>query len=198
MFRQILLVLVIAALTVGCGQTTPKATRATNLYKPEVLVATEKTERQIPVVVGGRVTPRVLKAGEPIPLVVTVSNHLDLCIYHDTFSLVPIDWNGETLNISLVDIYRDDNPRNLYYARPKPNVPLDISGSGRHEIKKGDTLTIETDASKWLLHNDGRPEARYNGWLPGRYKVTLRVDNLTVDKYSTLSVLSDPVEFEIR
>lgn len=50
-------------------------------------------------------------------------------------------------------------------------------------------VTIKTDARKWKLQD---------GWLPGHYQITIRVDYLTVDRYSTLSVLSDPVGFKIE
>lgn len=92
------------------------------------------------------------------------------------------------MNISLVDIYRD-GPPNQYLSRPDVELPYLISGMGRREIRPGATSTITTDARKW--------KTRYP-WKSGRYKVTVRVDNLTVDGYATLSVLSDAVEFTIR
>jgi hypothetical protein len=140
------------------------------------------------VVVTGKVEPGTVKAREPIPLTVTITNGLPASIRHNTFRLEPTDWNGETVNISLVDIYREGTA-NLYRSRPKVDVPLQISGMGSHEIKPGGTLTVKTDARKWQLRD---------GWLPGRYKVTIRVDHLTLDRYSTLSVLSDPVEFRVE
>jgi hypothetical protein len=157
-----------------------------------IVVANEaagKQQRQIPVVVSAEVKPKVVKSGEVIPLTITVSNGLSLSIYHLTFSLTPNDWNGETCNVSLLDIYRDDKAGSLYLARPKMNVPMTVSGMGRQEIKPGGKLEIQTDARKWKLRD---------GWLPGGYRVTVRVDNLKVDEYSTLAVLSDPVEFEIK
>ncbi len=157
-----------------------------------IAVASEthgKEERQIPVVVTAGANLKNAKSGEAIPLIIEVSNGLPSSIYYSTFSLTQNEWNGETCNLSLVGIYRDDKPGNLYLARPKVDVPRTISGMGRREIKPGARLLIRTDARKWTLRD---------GWLSGRYRVTLRVDNLTVDKYSTLSVLSDPVEFEIR
>jgi hypothetical protein len=148
-----------------------------------------KEERQIPVVVTADVNLKNVKGGEVIPLTITVSNGLPSSIYHSTFSLTPNEWNGETCNVSLVDIYRDDKPGNLYLSRPKMNVPVTVSGIGRKEVKPGGKLVVRTDARKWKL---------MDGWLPGKYRVTVRVDNLTIDKYSTLSVLTDFVEFEIR
>lgn len=148
-----------------------------------------KQERQIQVVVSAEVKPKIVKTGEAIPLTITVSNGLSSSIYHSTFSLTPNNWNGETCNVSLVDIYRDGKAGNLYLARPRIDVPMTVSGMGRREIKPGGKIDIPTDARKWKLRD---------GWLPGRYNVTVRIDNLKVDDYSTLSVLADPIEFEIK
>jgi len=89
----------------------------------------------------------------------------------------------------LVDIYRDDKQFNLYLARPEMNVPITVSGRVTLQIKPGEKLVIRTDARKWKLRD---------GWIPGRYNVTIRLDNLKVDNYSTLSVMSAPVLFEIK
>jgi hypothetical protein len=148
-----------------------------------------KQERQIPVIIIVEVKPEIVKSEEVVPLTITVSNGLSSSIYHLTFSLTSNDWNGETYNISLVDIYRDGNTGNLYLERPQMSVPITMSGVVRQEIKPGEKLEIQTDVRKWKLRD---------GWLPGRYRVTVRVDNLEVDEYSTLSVLSEPVEFEIK
>ncbi len=157
-----------------------------------ILVASElegMQERKIPVVVSAEVKPKILKSGEAIPLTITVSNGLSSSSYHSTFSLTPNDWNGETCNVSLVDIYRDGKAGNLYLARPKIDIPMTVSGMGIREIKPGGKLEIQTDARKWKLRD---------GWFPGRYKVTVRINNLKIDDYSTLSVLADPIEFEIK
>lgn len=129
-----------------------------------------------------------MKVGEAIPLTIVVHNGLPSSIYHTTFSLVPLAWNGETANISLVDICRD-KPFNLYLARPEVRFPGNISGRSWIEIKPNSSLSITTDARKWTLRD---------GWLPGHYRITVRVDNLQADDYSRLSVLSDPLEFEIK
>ena len=126
---------------------------------------------------------------QAIPLTITVSNGLTTSIQHSTFSVTPNDWNGETCNVSLVDIYRDDKQFNLYLARPEMNVPITVSGRVTLQIKPGEKLVIRTDARKWKLRD---------GWIPGRYNVTIRLDNLKVDNYSTLSVMSAPVLFEIK
>jgi len=150
----------------------------------------EPTQRQVNVVVSGQVTPAVVKSGEPIPLSIRIANGLRGSIYHETFSVKPNDWNGETVHINLVDIYRNGVASNLYRARPAvKQPPMPVSGMGALEIKPGSVLEVKTDARKWQLRD---------GWIAGRYRVTLRVDRLRADPYCTLSVLSDPVEFEIK
>lgn len=153
-------------------------------------------KRLIPVTVRGQVKPAVVEAGKPIPLTITIRNELPSSIRFATFRLTPTEWNGETVNISLVDIYREGNPLNLYLARPVVGEPkpvagltLKISGMGGRVIKPTESLVVRTDARKWTLRD---------GWLPGRYKVTVRAEHLTVDRYSRLWVTSDPFEFEIK
>ncbi|MHC4574693.1 MAG: leucine-rich repeat domain-containing protein [Planctomycetota bacterium] len=145
-------------------------------------------ERIIPLTVYGVVRPSVIEADEPVPLTIAVLNGLTSSIYLSTFSLESNDWNGETLNIDLVDVYRDENPVNQYYARPEVKPPANISGPKVIEIEAGETQYIHTNARKWKLKD---------GWQPGRYKITLRVNKLKADKFCTLSVLSSPIKLEI-
>ena len=151
--------------------------------------AADPPRRQIDVVVTGEVVPAVVKEGQPIPLKIRITNGLKRPIRFQTYSMQPVEWNGETCCISLVDIYRDGKEFNLYLARPQIKVPENISGSAAYKIAPGEMLEVSTDASKWKLRD---------GWLPGRYQVTVRADALLVDDYSRLYVLSDPFEFEVE
>lgn len=145
--------------------------------------------KQIDVVVTGEVVPAVVEEGRPIPLTVRITNNLKGLIRHQTFRLEPVDWNGETINVSLVDIYRNGRKFNLHLARPEINAPVRISGLGAHGIAPGETLEVKTDARKWKLRD---------GWLPGRYEVIVRVDNLLIDDHTRADVLSDWFTFEIE
>ena len=149
----------------------------------------QKTTRQIPVFVRAEVKPATVAAGKPVPLAITVTNQLDGSIAFPSYSLTPNKWNGETLSITLVDIYRNGNKFNLYLARPKIEPPRKIAEASQTIVQSGKSATVETDAAKWKLRD---------GWLPGRYKVTVRIDHLRIDDYCTLSVLSDPFEFTIE
>jgi hypothetical protein len=148
-----------------------------------------QTVRTIPVIVHGLVKPSVIEVNKPVPLTIAILNGLCSSIYLETFSLESNDWDGETFNVDLVDIYRDEKPANLYYSKPEIRPPHNISGPKSIEIEAGETLYIHTDACKWRLRD---------GWQPGQYKITLRVNNLKADKFCKLSVLSDPICFEIK
>lgn len=147
-------------------------------------------EKLIPVVVTGKVEPAVLTQGEPIPLAVTIANGLKGIIGYSAYSLKPNDWNGETVHLTLVDIYRDGRPRGLFLERPKVDVPMQIAGISGYSIKAGGSLTVTTDVRKWKI---------IGGWVPGKYKANVRIENLTVEgNRCILSVHSEPFEFEIR
>ena len=60
---------------------------------------------------------------------------------------------------------------------------------GSHDIKPTNSLVVHTDARKWKL---------IDGWVPGRYRVTVRAEHIAVDRYSRLWTTSDPFEFEIE
>ena len=150
----------------------------------------ETTTAQIRVFVRAEAPADPVKPGAPIPLKIVVTNQLSASIDYISYGLKPTDWNGETAGISLVDIHRNGKSGNLFLASPKIKAPVVIAGLSRHEIAAGKQLTIETDATKWKLRD---------GWLPGRYRVTLRVNGLKVDNgRCTLFVLSEPFEFEIK
>ncbi len=152
-----------------------------------VSVAGEKSV--IPVSVQAQAELAVFKSGKPLPMSVTLTNGLSKTIRFSTFAVEPNEWNGETLNISLVDIYRNGQKHNLYLARPKLKVPVSISGSSAHSVKPGGTLRIMIDISKWKIQGD---------WTKGKYELVFRMDNIIVDDKVTLSVLSDPVQLEMQ
>jgi hypothetical protein len=149
----------------------------------------ENNKRQIPVFVIASANDNTIHIGNPIPITIKLINNFTSSIHFNTFSLTQNEWNGETINLSLVDIFRDNKPDNLYLDRPKIDVPVEISGMGYKIVKPKGELIIQTDARKWKLRD---------GWLPGKYKITVRIDNITLDKFSKLSVLSEPFDLEIR
>ncbi|MFZ5831556.1 MAG: hypothetical protein ACOY3P_15840, partial [Planctomycetota bacterium] len=126
---------------------------------------TAAEETLIPVSVTGTVGQAVVNQGDPIPLTVTIGNGLKGPIRYSTFGLEPSDWNGETINLTLVDIYRDGKPKGLFRARPRVDVPDTISGMASYPIEAGEKLTVGTDARKWTIER---------GWRPGKYRVSVR------------------------
>lgn len=115
---------------------------------------------------------RVYRQGEPILLRVLIENRLDGVVGYSTYSLKPNGWNGECAGITLVDIARNDDGRSLFLMRPQIDVPVDIAAIGSHRIEPGDSMNLIVDASKWEI---------VDGWIPGRYRLNVRVESLTVD-----------------
>jgi hypothetical protein len=147
-------------------------------------------QRQIPITVVASPDSETLRAGNPLLLRITISNGLPQEIRFATFSLTPNSWSGETTNISLVDIYRAPQPKGVFYARPKfGELPNFIAGMSGYRIKPRESLSVLVDISKWQI---------VDGWKAGKYRITVRVDNIDVDAYTKVSVMSDPVEIEIE
>ena len=143
----------------------------------------------IPVSVHAQAELGLFRSGKPRPISVTLTNGLSETIRFSTFAVKPNDWNGETLNISLVDVYRDEQKKNLYLARPKLEVPVTISGPSALSVKPNGTLRIMIDISKWKIQG---------GWTKGEYRLVFRMENIAVDEKVTLSVLSDPAQIIVQ
>ena len=80
--------------------------------------------RVIPVTVTGKIAAAVVKQGQPIRLSVTIANGLKGPIGYTILSLKPNRWNGETVTLALVDVYRNES---------------------------GGFLTTNTDLRKWSI-----------------------------------------------
>ena len=143
----------------------------------------------IPVSVRAQAELAVFKPGKPLLMSVTISNGLSKPIRFTTFSTKPTEWNGETMNISLVDVYRNNQKRNLYLSRPQVKVPDSISGPVSNPIQPGEKFQVIVDISRWNI--DG-------GWVKGKYELVFRMDGVRVDEKITMSVLSDPVHVVVQ
>jgi hypothetical protein len=144
----------------------------------------------VPVYVHVKPAHLSVKLGEPIPLTVTIWNGLKRDIaFHGYASRQAGAWNGEAASFSLVDIYRDGQPEALFQAAPEVKPPPEIAGESRISIAAGAKHVIQTDARKWTIKGN---------WVPGHYRVVARVQRLEVDSFSTVSVLSEPFEFEVK
>ncbi len=146
-------------------------------------------KRQIDVTLTALPSREGYRHGERIPVTLVITNGLSGDIGSAMFANEPNSWNGETYCRSLVEVHRDGKPENLHLARPDLHVPGSVSGPGVKYVRPGESLQIELDASKWQLRD---------GWCKGTYRAVFRVDSIIADEYVRLSVLSDPVTFEIR
>ena len=146
-------------------------------------------ERQVPITLTAVPANQPFVLNRELGMTLTITNALSGAVYLSTFATEPNAWNGETTNCALCDIYREGVQGNLYLARPEVRPPYMVSGMGATWIGPGKRLAIKLDISKWKLRD---------GWLPGKYKATFRVDGIAADAHVELSVLSDPVTFEIR
>jgi len=155
------------------------------------LASSAGQQRQVPITVVASPDSETLRSGKPLLLRITISNGLPQEIRFATFSLIPNSWSGETTNISLVDIYRAPQPKSVFYARPKfgDESPKFIAGMSGYRIKPRESLSVLVDISKWQI---------VGGWKAGRYRIKVRVDNIDVDAYTKASVMSDPIEIEIK
>jgi hypothetical protein len=128
---------------------------------------------------------------EQLNITLTLLNELKSSIYFETFGKKWEAYNGETVNCRLVDIYREGDSGQLYLARPElklPSGPPGPSGLGVIWVKPGASAKIQLDMSKWKIRG---------GWIPGEYQVNCRIDRITVDRHISLSVMADPISFEI-
>jgi hypothetical protein len=149
----------------------------------------EEEKPVIPVSVHAQAELAVFKSGKPLPMSVMLTNGLSNTIRFSTFAIKPNDWNGETLNISLVDVYRGKQRRNLYLARAELKVPVTISGPGARPVTPNGTFSIMIDISKWKIQG---------GWTKGEYELVFRMDNIIVDDKIKMSVLSDTVKVIVQ
>ncbi len=152
--------------------------------------AEAQREQLIPIVVTGKVEPAAVKQGRPIPLVVTIANGLKGALYYSPDGFTPSSWNGETAHITLENVYRDGKPAGLIAQHPKMEAPKGFAGIRAHPIKAGESITVTTDIRRWKIPG---------GWVPGKYKVAIRVENLTLEgDRCILSVRGAQFLFEIR
>jgi hypothetical protein len=145
--------------------------------------------RQIPVVLEASAIKNIYTTQEPLLINLTIRNGLKDSIRFSSFSLVPNELNSETFNCSIVDIYRNDNKQLLFLYRPKFEWPKNIAGPSSIVIKPNTSLTIQLDCRKWSIKD---------GWIPGAYTISTRVDYIQADSYTTINILSDFIKFTIK
>ena len=130
--------------------------------------------------------PRV---GSPLLLHITLQNRLSAALHWSTYSLAPTPWNGETLNVNLVESHRAGWDAGLFVAPPRIEPPRPIAGPSSHAVPPGGNLTVTVDLQKWNV---------VEGWRAGDYRVVLELRNVGVgDGRVRLAVASETLAFTI-
>ena len=175
------------ALSLGV-RTKMSVTLAMLILMGGICLASEE-KPMIPVGVHAQAELAVFKTGRPLLMSLTLTNGLSRPIRFKIFSTEPSELNGETFNISLVDVYRNGEKRNLYLARPELRGLLTMSGPGSRSIQPGKNLRVTIDMSKWRIDGD---------WIQGEYELVFRMDNITVEDKISMSILSEPVHVIVQ
>ena len=165
-------------LILGVALLIPAARTPADEPKPTIPVRVRVTAPKAPV-----------KAGQPTPLTLTVENGLLGPIEFHSSVTEPNDWNGETVAVELVDIYRVGDFTNRFLAKPKVDPPRTVAGPSRRVVEPGKSLDVRIDASKWTIRD---------GWQPGTYTVTARVRVTADGGRVQLGVLSAPAGFRVK
>jgi hypothetical protein len=165
-----------------------RATLAMLILMGGMCLASEE-KPMIPVGVHAQAELALFKTGKPLLMSLTLTNGSSRPIRFTTFSAEPNEWNGETFNISLVDVHRNGQKRNLYLARPELKGLLAISNPGSRSIQPGKNLRVTIDMSKWGIDGD---------WIKGEYELVFRMDNITVEDKISMSILSEPVHVIVQ
>jgi hypothetical protein len=146
-------------------------------------------DRNIPVSVIAKPQQLSFAIDEPILIEVEIENGLKEEIRMNAFSLSPNEWNGEVACIELSDMYRLPKIFQIYYKRPEMDIPINVAGMASYPIQPGASKKKIIDARKWQV---------VDGWISGKYQIVVRVDCIDVDEYSSMSIKSDPIIFEIK
>jgi len=147
-------------------------------------------KRQVNVIVDAIPLSSQFKANEPFMFRVSIYNGLKDEILFPTYALMPNGWGGESANFTFYDVIQKSGQQSLISWRREPiNVPPTVSGMASYRIKPKEKLYIVVDAKK--------DYATVN-WFPGEYEFTVRADYISVDRYTTMSVASNPVKFIVE
>lgn len=144
---------------------------------------------QIPVMLHASMRAPAFKVGERLLVDLMLSSRLNYPISFPSWSDEPNDWNGETGFRSAVNIRREGEETLIFLARPPLNPPATISGYGNRYVQPGEYYVVTIDLSKWQVRE---------GWRPGKYTVDFRMEGIQADEFTTMTVMSKPVTFEIR
>lgn len=145
--------------------------------------------RQMPVVVSAKPVKDAFVAGEPIVVEVTVTNNMPGDVGVTGFAFEPNEWHGETSTACPEDVYRDGVVLNRLIGKPEVKPPRTIAGPGGRGIMPGASQKIVLHLDKWTI---------VDGWKPGTYDVTFRVNRVVIDDYTIAMIKADPVRVVVK
>ena len=129
------------------------------------------------------------RMGSPLLVRVTLENGLAVALHWSTYSLTPTPWNGEALNVNLIESHRGGAGASLFLAAPRIDPPRVVAGPSSHEVPPGGELVTTVDLGKWRVGE---------GWRAGDYRVVLELRNVSVgDGRVRLAVSSETLVFTI-
>lgn len=148
-----------------------------------------RAARQLPIVLSAKPMKAAFVPGEPIAVEITVTNNLPGDVGVSGFAFEPNEWNGEASTACPEDIYRDGVTLNRLIGKPEVKPPRTISGMGGRNVKPGQSRKIVLHLNKWTI---------VDGWKPGTYDVTLRVNRVVIDDYAIAQIKADPVRVVVN
>lgn len=146
-------------------------------------------KKQLPIWIIPRPKKEIFNATEPLLVDVEIKNGLDHEVRMYSWTFEPNEWNGETSNIELPDIYRLPKIQEIWLKHPNVNAPTNLAAPGWYQIPTGKSKIKTIDVRKWEV---------VGGWVAGTYQITVLINKINIDEYSSVSVLSDPIKIEIR
>jgi hypothetical protein len=157
-------------------------------------------ERNVKVAVTGTFgtgdTPAKIGENSLLLLRIQIYNGLENPIQFPSLATKTVASNLETQNIAITAVYRQVDPAaaaplgdNLLEVAPKMDDAVwKQSSPSLIEIESGTSTVLLTALRKWQIRG---------GWTPGTYEVQAKVSGISVDQFSTMSILSEPIRFEI-
>ena len=151
--------------------------------------AAERPDRALAVTLSSHAHSTVYRQGNPILIDLELSNGLGTDVGFLSYSLAPLDWNGETVGVHLTDVYRDEDPMGKFLKRPDVTQPHFVAGVGRERVAPGSSKIKEIDISKWQI---------VGGWAPGRYSIQLELSGVDIDAHTTARISAEPITIQIE
>lgn len=167
---------------------------AIGLYADGTRVA---PERNVEIAVTGTVGDNDGKIAEnaPLPLRIEIHNGLESPIRMTPLATQSVADHLPTQNLDITAVYRVGSESNDSSSENLLEVALKTDGAVRKQASTS-VVVIESQSSAVLLAHLRAWQIR-GGWTPGSYKVQAEVSGMTVDDFSTMSALSEPIRFEI-